>query len=240
LRKIITLSAALLLLHVAASAQNTSTPKKEGPGMKKKSNYDKPLFQRPLSVSLGLGSAGIGIEGKLGVHRKWNLRLGTSMLPFNYTGNILFEDIKANTKVSSHFNKVQLLAEFKPFGSSFRIVGGLAYFYKGSLNIIQASEGTYKIGNTIVTGEQVGKLDFTADWKGIAPYLGLGLFKDMPKKKFNVSLDLGTYYLSAPKVDLSGTGLLEDNSENQEQLEENLQGYRWLPVLQFNLNYKLQ
>jgi hypothetical protein len=201
--------------------------------------YTNPLLQRPMAFSLNLGTAGIGVEAKLGVHPKFNLRLGTSLLPINYSGNLLFKEMEAETDVAASFGKVQLLAEYKPFGSFFRVVGGISYFYAGKFNIKQVMGGTYTIGNTELMGSDIGEMDFTADWTGVAPYIGMGLFRDIPKKRFNINIDIGTYYLSAPKIDIVATKLLEDNASNAEQIQKNMEGYRWLPVLQINFNYKL-
>ena len=63
--------------------------------------------------------------------------------------------------------------------------------------------------------------------------------KNIPNKKFNVNFDLGTYYLTKPKTDITGSGLLKGNSSQSGQLQSNLKDYRWLPVVQLNFNFKL-
>lgn len=79
----------------------------------------------------------------------------------------------------------------------------------------------------------------TANWSGIAPYIGFSVGSPVPKKRFGVTFDVGTYYMSRPEVVVDATNLLEPNKLNQKPLYENLKGYRWLPQVQLNFTYKL-
>ncbi len=202
--------------------------------------YEKPLLQRPLSASLHLGTQGIGASAKLAIKRQINVRVGFSYLPVSHNMEFKLSGYTSDVKLSSAFGNVHVLGEYRPFaGSSFRVVGGLAYFFAGEAKADLQPKGTYKFGDIPVSGQQVGKVEGTIDWKGIAPYLGIGLFNSMPTKKFNVTLDLGTYYLSAPEVTIDGTNMLKDNKDNEPVVEDNLKGYRWMPVMQVNFNYRI-
>ena len=202
--------------------------------------YEKPLLQRPKTVSVLLGTQGIGLSGKLAVMPQLNVRLGFSYMAANYNMDFDLADFDAEIKADGSLGNVHLLAEYRPFPrSSFRVVGGFAYFFSGKATVEAQPKGTYSYGDIPITGDQVGKLTGTVDWGGIAPYIGIGLFNSMPEKKFNVTMDLGTYYLSKPKTTLEGTNMLANNKENEAQLDENLKGYRWLPVLQVSFNYRI-
>lgn len=202
--------------------------------------YDRPLFQRPLSVSLNLGTQGIGLEGKLGIHRRINLRLGVSMLPISQTTVLTLGDLDANVALNGDMTNIRLLAEFRPFNGQFlRITGGLAYFVAANADIDLKPTGTYKYGDLTLQGNTLGNLNIRSDWKGIAPYLGLSLFKGFPKRRVNATLDLGSYYLSKPKVNIESSGMLENNGQNEKIIEENMADYRWLPVLQLSINYRI-
>ena len=91
----------------------------------------------------------------------------------------------------------------------------------------------------VVFGEEVGDLAIDISWKGVAPYLGIGLLKPFATEKFNVNLDLGTYYLNEPKSKITGTKLLADNYQLEPQLDKNMSTYRFLPVLQVNFNINI-
>jgi hypothetical protein len=223
---------------LSAQQENVSTVQEVKPVVD--SSYLKPVFQRPMTVSLHLGSQGIGASVKLGVLPKVNMRVGFSLIPLNYSRGEEVSTYEADVKLKGNFSNAHVFGEYRPFAkSSFRLVAGVGYFFSGQTTVDIQPEGTFYYGEIPVTGEQIGKVKGTVDWKGIAPYLGIGIFNSMPKRKFNINIDLGTYYLAKPKTSIEGTNMLVENKSNEEQLNENLKGYRWLPVLQFNLNYRL-
>jgi hypothetical protein len=192
-------------------------------------------------VSLNLGSQGIGGEYAYGIHKQIALRLGINVIPVSVNDAFKISNFNSTSKVSAKFTNVHLLADYTPFksASAFRLVGGAAYFTqaRGTLKVQPSDNYTY--GDIVLNEEQVGYLNMDIDWKGIAPYLGIGLFKAMPKNRFNVNVDLGTYYLKKPDVQINGTGILKGNDTQEPQLQENVKNYRWMPVLQLNFNYKL-
>lgn len=193
------------------------------------------------SVKLNLGSQGIGGEFAYGVDKKVALRLGINVIPVSVNDAFDIGDFNSTSKVSAKFTNIHLLADYTPFKSApaFRLVGGAAYFVRarGSMHIQPSDNYTY--GDIVLNEEQVGYLDMDIDWKGIAPYAGIGLFRVIPKHRFNVNLDLGTYYLKQPDVKIVGTGILKGNNTQEAQLKENVKDYRWLPVIQLNFSYKL-
>lgn len=202
--------------------------------------YEQPVFQRPISVSIGLGSAGIGASGKLRFSPHWYGRFGFSTLPIIYSGAIKLYGYNTDFKVSTNFTNIHLFAEYQPFRTtSVRVVGGFAYFVSGNVKGTIKNQDPVSYGQIVLQPSDVGEVDATIDWKGLAPYLGIGLFKGIPKKQFGVNLDLGTYYFVSQKVTMTGTKLLENNNQNEQQLKENLNSYRWLPVLQINFSYRL-
>lgn len=190
------------------------------------------------SIQLNLGTQGIGAELIHGLSSQFAIRAGANIIPIKANDIFKFDDFKSKTNASADFYNVHALADFSPF-AGFRLVGGVAYFFKaeGNINIRPSDDYTY--GDIVLNEEQIGHVDLNVDWKGVAPYFGIALGRAIPKKKFNVNFDLGTYYLTKPKTDIIGTGLLKGNSSQSAQLQSNLQDYRWLPVVQLNFNFKL-
>lgn len=190
------------------------------------------------SIQLNLGTQGIGAEFVYGLSSQFAIRAGGNIIPIKAYDVFKFDDFNSKTNASADFYNVHALADFSPF-AGFRLVGGVAYFFKaeGNINIRPSDEYTY--GDIILNKEQVGHVDLNVDWKGVAPYFGIALGRAIPNKKFNVNFDLGTYYLTKPKTDITGSGLLKGNSSQSGQLQSNLKDYRWLPVVQLNFNFKL-
>lgn len=203
------------------------------------SNTEPILNQK--SIQLNLGTQGIGAEFSYGVLPNLALRAGANFIPFKANDIFKISGFNSTSHVSADFYNAHVLADFRPFETVawLRIVGGVGYFFKanGKVRIIPSDD--YKYGDLVLTDDQIGYVDLNVDWKGVAPYIGIALARTFPLGKFNVNLDLGTYYLSKPKATIIGTGLLEGNSSQTQQFQSNIKDYRWLPVLQINFNYKL-
>ncbi|HEY9197533.1 MAG TPA: hypothetical protein VIM77_14760 [Mucilaginibacter sp.] len=195
----------------------------------------------PKSMRINIGTQGIGAEFGYGVSQKTALRLGFDIVPVSANDVYSISGFNSSSKFSANFSNVHLLADFTPIKSSkwFRLVGGVAYFTRADGNLkIQSADG-YKYGDIVLTADQAGHVNMKADWKGFAPYLGVGFLRAFPDKRFNINLDLGSYYLKSPNTTIVGTGLLEDNSSQSAQLQQNLKDYRFLPVVQLNFNFKI-
>lgn len=193
-----------------------------------------------MSIQLNLGSQGIGAEFNYGLSSHFTLRAGGNVIPVKVNNVFEISDFKSSTDLKADVQNIHLLADYSPFKSgALRLVGGVAYFMKANGNIRVTPEDNYMYGDLVLTQDQVGYLDMNMDWKGVAPYFGIGIGKIIPSKKFNVNFDLGSYYLTAPKATIKGTGLLSGNSSQSEQFQSNVSDYRWLPVLQLNFNFKL-
>jgi len=193
------------------------------------------------TIQLNIGTQGIGLEYNFGVLENLAIRAGANAVPLKANDVFKISNFNSTSHVSADFYNVHALADFKPFKniSWFRLVGGAAYFFKAKGNArVMPSDG-YTYGDLVLTGEQIGYVDLKIDWKGVAPYLGIGLARAFPTGKFNVNVDLGTYYLNSPKATIIGTGLLEGNSSQTDQFQANIKDYRWLPILQLNFNLKL-
>ncbi|RZK39558.1 MAG: hypothetical protein EOO90_18300 [Pedobacter sp.] len=197
---------------------------------------------RQSSIQLNLGTQGIGAEFNYGLSSQLALRAGASfVLPIPVNNVFKIDDFKSTTSIKGDFQNIHLLLDFTPIKNAawLRLVGGAAYFLTAEGKVKVTPTDNYNYGDLILTQDQVGYLDMNIDWKGVAPYFGLGLGRVIPKNKFNINFDLGTYYLSSPKASIAGTGLLSGNSSQSEQFQSNLSDYKWLPVLQLNLNFKL-
>jgi hypothetical protein len=202
----------------------------------------KAKFRHPLSLQIEAGTQGLGADMRFGVLPRLSIRTGMSFIPVKQNDVLTLPGFQSTNSASVNFYNAHLLADFVPFKGmrGLRVVGGAAYLYKAEGNLTVIPTGSYTYGNTTVTGADIGNLNMQVSWKGVAPYLGLGLFKSFPNHLFNFNLDLGTYYLNQPSTHIIGSGLLVDNNSLEPQFNQNLKEYRWLPVLQLNFNFKLK
>lgn len=198
----------------------------------------------PISVQVLAGTQGLGAEVRYGATPKLGVRLGGSTSTSIKVNDALkFSGFEAGNTIRAELSNVHLLADYAPFNTNaFRLVAGAGYLFQagGGIEFAPIPGKSYTFGEVTLTGEEVGQIDVDMSWKGLAPYLGLGLFKALPKGRFNVNLDLGTYFLKSPNSTVTGTKLLADNQEMELQLEKNMKDYRFLPVLQLNFNFRIR
>jgi len=200
-----------------------------------------PSLLNQKSILLNVGTQGVGAEFAYGVLPELALRGGFNFIPFKANDVFKISGFNSTSNLSADFYNAHILADYVPLKKTtwFRLVGGFAYFFKakGDIRIIPSDD--YKYGDLVLTDDQIGYVDLTVNWKGLAPYLGVAFAHTFPQHKFNINFDLGTYYLNKPKADITGTGLLEGNSSQTPQFQSNIKDYRWLPIVQINFSYKL-
>ncbi|GGH69417.1 hypothetical protein HNQ91_002805 [Filimonas zeae] len=204
-------------------------------------DYEGPLFSRPKAIALTLGTQGVGVDFTQNVSFGVSVRLGASYLPFSYKYSGLFGNVNSDVKLKTkNFANAHLLVDWFPFETlGLRVTPGVGYFFNAQSVATVTPKGNYKYGDIDITGEDIGTMTGTLEWKGLAPYLGAGwLFSFQEgESPISITVDLGTYYLSRPDATLTGTKLLENNSYNEKRFQENVKNYRWLPVLQASLRY---
>ena len=197
---------------------------------------------RALSVQVQAGTQGIGADLRYALLPALSMRLGASFIPVTVKDAFTFSGFESRNDVDVKFSNVHILADYVPFSSikGLRLVGGAGYLFEANGGVNDIPTGTYKFGEIALTPAQVGKVNIDVSWKGIAPYLGVGLFKSFPSRLFNINIDLGSYYLTEPKSTIVGTGMLSGNDSQENLINSNMSSYRWLPVAQLNFNFKLK
>lgn len=189
------------------------------------------------SVNVGLNGFGAGVTRSFSDN--FNLRAGFSYFKITVDGGGGTTDDYSYI-ATPKLTTINLIADYFPFENIIRVSGGLVV----NLNAIDTKltpTKTYTIGGDVYTPETLGDLNANIKFAPVAPYIGLGLGNPVAGDEgFSVTFDIGTFYQSAPKVDLTATGLLEPSaSEDQKQtLEDNLSWFKWYPVLTIGFNYK--
>lgn len=199
-----------------------------------------PGFSPKKAITVFAGTQGIGADFRYGFLPRLSARIGGSVTPVNLPNAFRVNDFNSNIDLNVNFTNVHLIADFQPFpGSGLRLAFGAGYFLKAKTVADITPDGDNHFGDINYTPDELGTLQMTADWQGIAPYLGIGFFRTFPSTIFNINVDLGTYYLTAPQTTIVGTKALAPNEANNAQLQKNISTYRWLPVLQLNFNFRL-
>ena len=196
------------------------------------------------AFEIGVGSLGVTADFQHRFTKHLAYRIGGTYLPG--VSNVNLSDIvsissQASTTADVSLNSYHLLLEYNPFGGNgFRLIAGVGYFASANGKLLTAFKDSLQITRTkTYSPKEVGVVNTTIDYKCIAPYVGLGLGRGVPKHRFGINLEIGTYYLQAPTVTIVGTNLLANNQQLAPVLQSQLTTYIWLPKFQLNFNFRL-
>ena len=201
---------------------------------------EKVKIKTPNDGKFAIG-LGIGTTPSLDVSYQYNRHLSVK-LKYNYFKyNTVTQLDISNEKIALgsdlNMSAIGLSLEYFPFAkSSFKLVGGVSYVLKGNLEVLATPTGNYTFGETVFTPQEVGSFKFGLDYgKGIAPFVGIGFGRAVPKKRVGFGFELGTYYLKQPAVSLTGTERLSSMNEQEAKVQANMNDWRYWPMLNIRL-----
>jgi len=194
-----------------------------------------------FGFSLKAGTMGAGLEfaKSLNAKRTITARIGGTYLPIEYNGieqNVQGSKIVGD--VSGNIGNGFLMLDFHPFGNAFKFTLGGAYMLTNIKGVARMKD-TIQQGEIFLDPTKVGIISLDVSPAKFSPYAGIGFGRAIPKNRVGFSFEIGTYYIGAPQLNFSATGLLEPTSNQQSVLQKGLDQYRWLPQVMFNLTFKL-
>ena len=195
-----------------------------------------------LAIGVSGSTRGIGVDMGIGLSRKFQLRVGGTYFQLDQSFQFDIEGEPFDLNADVDLKSLQLLADYYPFkGSSFKLTGGLAYHINEDYSVqgVYVGDEVFSLGEISIDGDDVGTLGVDVSYEKLAPYAALGFGRAVPKGRVNFSFEMGTYYNSSPNVTIEATKMLSETSSQSEQLEQNMQDYRFYPVLMFRLGVKL-
>lgn len=195
------------------------------------------------AVAIQGGVIGYGLEYAYNLNKNLNARLGVNLLTLSgisvpYELDSREVDIIAGADA---FN-VDLFLEYLPFEkSSFKLVGGLAYVNNTGGNATLKLKDGLSFGEIQLEPDDVGEIGLKMNYTGIAPYMGLGFGRAVPKGRVGFGIELGTYYVGGPDISLRATELFEPTANEAEEakLEEALSSFAWLPNIKLKIAVRL-
>ncbi len=199
---------------------------------------------KPAQIRAEVGTTGYGGAVSWSVNPYTAITLGYNGGDISWSDDIKVNGSKYDLDMD---NKAAYInAEIRPFANAFYVAGGVAYLdneYElaaraGSENDIIKIDGNRYQG----PGKAEGKLEY----KGFAPYLGLG-FSPAITSRVGLFGELGAYYTGNPKVTMEATGLtaIDPNAPSaQEAIKadadkfRNDSKYEFLPVAKLGLSVR--
>ena len=240
MKKLSLLTAAFAMVLGTLQAQQDSTSVKSNNNKEKKAN-PYPMFQNRGAIGVQLGLPGFGLEYAHNLSPHLNARARVNYFVLNdYSTDMELSGQDVNIAVDLNALSTDFLLDYLPFKrSSFHITGGISFVSKMNIDATVLLNQTFEYGDIKITPEEIGQIDIGIDYTGIAPYIGFGFGRSVPKNRVGVGLEVGGYFAGGPQVDVEATGMLSDTSEEEAQLEENLSDYAWVPRASLRISFKL-
>ena len=205
-----------------------------------------------LPMQAQAGVVGIGVTGKVGttglgadltvplVSNWLNLRGG-----YNFGGlrpSITSAGIKY--KGDLDFETIPILLDLHPFHGGFRVTGGV-FYNKNEMDLSSVvNASTVGLGTGVGTATLNANVSWSKEW---APYLGIGWGNAADDNTLDLpiavgfSLDVGAFYQGSPNVllsDSSGLVPLADLLAEQAQIEDDLSGFKFYPVVTVGIHIR--
>ncbi|CAI8267260.1 MAG: Uncharacterised protein [Flavobacteriia bacterium] len=237
MKKFIILLSFSFLFSFAAHAQDAEAASQPEPST---ASAD---ADRSFGMVAHAGLLGYGADFATRVNPHLILRAGVNF--FQLEG---FEDVRelAGRSVlivaSNNTLSFDMMGEYYPWQkSSFKLIFGGSYIQSLTANAMIMVTDPMMFGEIELTPEQVGEMDIELAYGGMAPFLGIGFGRSIPNKRIGLGLEVGSYYIGSPSVNMNASELLEPSAsaEQEKSLEESFRTLSWLPAVKFRLAVRL-
>ena len=192
-----------------------------------------------VSVGVTGGSNGLGLEAAYRFGDFFGLRANSGNYTYDHTVDSSGFNIDGKAKLKS----IGVLADFYPFGGSFRISAGLRSNHNKFAGVAVPAGSTVDIGGDTYTASEVGTLDGAASFKKTAPTLTVGWGGDF-STGLHFGADFGVVIQGSPKLAATSDGTLSGNSTFQADLaqklaewQDDVKDYKLWPVIQLHVAY---
>lgn len=194
------------------------------------------------------GTAGtVGFGGGLAVdlNKHFGMRLGYTTYTYDVDD---LEESELSFDGETELGGVQALVDWYPFGGGFHISAGMMDSAEAEATAVPV-DGSFTFDGVEYDADDIGDARGSVDFGSTAPYLGLGFGRALSATgHFSFSLDIGLIFTGTPKVALSAScaadddalcdGLEEDVAAEEAELQEDVEDFKYWPVLSFGLSYK--
>jgi hypothetical protein len=223
-----TLLSALLVAMFSMSAAQAQTP---GPAQ--------------AGISAEIGSTGVGAHLTYNLMDHMNVRVGANGANYSYSGSTSDADYNVRLKL----NTLDALLDYYPGQSAFRVTGGLVYNNnKIDVNAKSNSSGSYTFNGNTYTAASAGTINGAADFRKIAPYLGIGYGNALGDSGFSFTSDLGVMFQGSANTTITNSGctapaavctqLASDLSTENAKLADKLNSMKLYPVARIGISYR--
>ncbi|MGG5505618.1 MULTISPECIES: hypothetical protein [unclassified Myroides] len=230
---------------------------------------DDPIFLNHLSIATGLSSLGFSVELATPISNKFFIRTGINTFnystrthavqlndPYGALHHAFGQDVAYNMRGRAKNTHVHLLLDFYPLKKGLLYLSTGLYFGRTILSahgIIANSDGSpaqlqggAEWPNLVFNDQKLditnGRLDGELILGNfVKPYIGIGLGRAIPKKRFGVKLEMGLLLAGDYVIKQNGHRLDQTlkKEHNFEAADSYLNWFRFYPMAKAQLSYRL-
>lgn len=188
-------------------------------------------------------TSGFGLNIRYILNERFTLKSGVETLKFNTDFEFDENDVSYDASFNYKTGGVFLLADYFYLPSLYVSAG--AAFNQLNPKFTGQANDSYPYGDITIPKDKIGnfRIEMEPSLK-VSPYGGIGFRQFFGKNKRVVyNFETGLYYMGQPKVNIYADGLLAPTADpahgKQELFEDQLQAYKFYPVLKMNIAVKL-
>lgn len=192
-----------------------------------------------LAASVRAGTPGIGADLTLPLSSALNVRAGGTYFAYGTDGTQDLDGTMVGWEGDSDILFLSALADWHPFGNTFRLTGGVVY---NGLEVTGSfkPEENVEAGGTVYTPAEIGRVDAVVDYdRTVAPYLGIGVGNPIIGGRVGMLFDIGVIHQGSPNVNLDASEMLTPTEGEAAQIEENISWAQWYPVVSIGVSTRL-
>ncbi len=201
------------------------------------------IIEKKNAIGVSFGTSGIGFNYARKLSAKLNAMITYHTLSINNKEvdvSSFLDNDEVNFLGSAKSTIIDLGAEYLPFkNSSFKLAFGIGFLSDVSIDGQITYKESIKVGDVIVSSQDIGKIVINSKWSGAAPFIGFGFGRAIPKNKIGFGIDIGTYIATSPELNLIADKLLAPTQNEQSNLQDAFSTLTFIPRVQFRLTYKL-
>jgi hypothetical protein len=199
-------------------------------------------FASQWGVGVKAGLNGIGFEIVKGFGDRLNLRLAYSTFSYPYSTEQTIEGIDLLAEAKATLGAIGAIIDFYPVKNFIHLSAGVIQnntLVSVSINPLSG----FPYGDLTVPPEDLGGVSADLGPElSVAPYLALGFGNTLSRKhRVSFNFELGAIYQGAPQLYLDGSGMLAPmaSDHNAQVIMDAIAPYKWFPVLNFQLTFKI-
>lgn len=196
-----------------------------------------------LYVGATISTNGWGGEVKYLFNKRFTVKSGYEAIKLKYDFSFDENDIDYDASMDFKTGGIYLLGDFNYTRNLYISAGAL--FNKFQPEISGYAVSGFQYGDINIPAEMVGEFTFTIEpGLSVSPYASLGARAFFGKQKRVVlNTEIGCYYMGPPNIEIEASGLIAPTADpahgQKERLEEQIEQFKFYPVLKLTLAVKL-